>query len=68
MDSAMIIDGGALVISLCAVAALTVAGTLHKLGRELSELLEADAWSAPQPAPARTHAGSQLTSVTRLHR
>ena len=58
MDSDLIIDGGALVILLCAVAALTVVGTLHKLGRELSEFLESDAWSDPQPVPARTHSGS----------
>jgi hypothetical protein len=67
MDSDLINDGGGLVISLCAVATLTVVGTLHRLGRELSEFLESDAWLDPQPVPARTHAGSRLTPVKRLH-
>lgn len=68
MDSDLIIDGGALVISLCAVAALTVAGTLHKLGRELSELLESDPWPDPQLVPTRARSGRPLTSVKPLRK
>jgi hypothetical protein len=72
MNSHLIINGGLLVVSLSAVVGLTIAGTLHKLGRELSEFLESDAWSSPQLVPVRrssydrAHAARHLTLVKPL--
>ena len=54
MDSDLIIEGGILLTSLSAVVAVAIAGTLHKLGRELSEFLESDAWSSHQLVPVRS--------------